>query len=68
MEEPRCKYHPDRLGVAHYYDAEDKKKYGYSLCLECLDKRLYYLRRLPLDDHGRRMEDADKQAIEERDE
>ena len=29
---PKCKNHPKRKGTAHYK--------GYSLCVECLDRRL----------------------------
>jgi hypothetical protein len=59
--EPKCKNHPGRPGIAHY-----GKSYEYSLCAECLDKRLQAHLTEPLDEHGRRMSKADEEAHETR--
>jgi len=51
LRDPVCRNHPDRPGIAHF-----GKTYTYSLCLECLDKRIASNGREPLDEHGKRLE------------
>lgn len=63
MKTPRCRYHASREGLAHY----GGKSYTYSLCWECLDKRLGELRTIPLDEHGARCHDLDIAAEAARD-
>ena len=63
MIDPDCKNHPGRRAVAHY-----GKAYAYSLCMECLNRRLSELRHIPLDEHGARCRELDMAAEAARDE
>jgi len=61
LTDPACCNHKDRAGVAYY-----GKPYQFSLCLECLDRRLHLQEHEPLDEHGERMAQADERAREGR--